>query len=225
MKIKKKDLSNLFLIVLAVAAIGLTVVNVYLLTSHRSGGSGTGTGRSADNSLLGSTPALGSDNAYVTIVEFSDYQCPYCKQFHTDIFPDLKANYIDTGKVRFIYRDFPLPQIHPYAMKASEAAHCANDQGKFWEYHQLLFDNSPNLDVDSLKQYAAQAGLDVTEFSQCLDSDKDYSEVKKDMDDGIANGVGGTPYFLVNDKVVGGLPSKSQFFSLIDQEVSKAMNG
>ncbi|MDO8429563.1 MAG: thioredoxin domain-containing protein [Candidatus Daviesbacteria bacterium] len=90
---------------------------------------------------VGDLPILGNESAKVTLIEFSDYECPFCSRFHTDAFKQIKSEYIDTGKVKFYYRDYPLAQIHPGAQKAAEATRCAADQGKFWEYHSLVFEN------------------------------------------------------------------------------------
>lgn len=94
---------------------------------------------------VGNLPVMGSTNAPVTLIEFSDYECPFCARFYTQTEGQIKSEYIDTGKVKFYYRDFPLPQIHPGAQKAAEAARCAGDQGKYWEYHNLVFENQQNI--------------------------------------------------------------------------------
>jgi protein-disulfide isomerase len=107
-------------------------------------------------------------------------------------------------EIRFVYRDFPLTSLHQYAEKAAEASECADDQGKFWEYHDLLFANQSALDVDSLKSYAAQLGLDTAKFNDCLDSGKQTSEVQKDAADAQAAGATGTPAFFVNGLLVSG---------------------
>jgi protein-disulfide isomerase len=106
--------------------------------------------------------------------------------------------------VKFVYRDFPLNSIHQYAQKAAEATECADDQGKFWEYHDLVFANQSAIDVDSLKGYAGQLGLDTDTFNECLDEGKQSSEVDKDLEDGRAFGVSGTPAFFINGELVSG---------------------
>jgi protein-disulfide isomerase len=107
-------------------------------------------------------------------------------------------------KIRFVYRDFPLTSLHQYAEKAAEASECADDQGKFWEYHDLLFANQSALDVDSLKSYAAQLGLDTAKFNDCLDSGKQTAEVQKDAQDAKSYGATGTPAFFINGVLVSG---------------------
>lgn len=158
-------------------------------------------------------PIEGASNAKVTIVEFADFQCPFCKSFWTDSYAKIKANYIDTGKVRLIYRHFPLP-FHVNAEISAEAAECANQQGKFWEYYNILFSKSQsdgtNLDKTSLKSYAATVGLNISTFNSCLDSGATKDIVAADMDEGQKNGVSGTPTFYVNGKqIVGALPYAS----------------
>ena len=224
MKIRKKDLTTTILITVGVFAVILTIVNFYLLSQK---GKGSNNPQSTDiNAILsGNSPSIGSKDAFVTIVEFSDYQCPVCKRFYDDIYLELKEKYIDTGKVKFVYRDFPLSGLHPYAQKAAEAGQCANEQGKFWEYSELMFQYSPKLDVDSLKGYAADAGLDTGKFSSCLDSGKMAESVSKDLSDGESNNVRGTPTLFVNGKIIPGLPDKAQFFQMIELEIIKVRSG
>jgi len=161
-------------------------------------------------------PFLGNENAPITIVEFSDFQCPFCGKFAEETFPDLKSKYIDTGLVKIVFRDFPLVQIHQYAQKAAEASECADEQNKFWEYHDLIFKNQNALTVNDLKKYAFNLGLDTNQFDSCLDSGKYEDEVKKDMQDGINYGVTGTPAFFVNGKLLEGAQPLSAFEELIN---------
>src|SRR3989344_4508365 len=131
-------------------------------------------------------PQLGKDDAPVTVIEFSDFQCPFCARFREETFYQIKTNYIDTGKVKFVYRDFPLSSIHPMAEKGAEAAECANEQGKFWEYHDVLFDKQDEwttVGVTKLKDYAKELSLDTDKFNKCLDDAKYASEVSKDFND------------------------------------------
>ncbi len=165
-------------------------------------------------------PALGPADAKVTVIEFSDFQCPYCARFQTDTLPQIMQNYGD--KIRFVYRDFPLTSLHQYALKAAEASECANEQGAYWEYHDLLFQNQSALDDASLKNYAATLQLDTATFNQCLDSDKYLSEVQKDEQDGITAGVQGTPAFFVNGNLIEGAQPYTVFKAAIDQALTKA---
>jgi len=164
-------------------------------------------------------PFLGKENAPVVIVEFSDFQCPFCKRFRDQTFEKIKSEYIDTGKVKFVYRDFPLTSIHPYAWKAAEAAQCAHEQGKFWKYHDKLFENQQNLDVESLKKYAAELELNTSKLNSCLDSGKYEEEVRKDLEDGTKAGVTGTQAFFVNGRMISGAQEFSVFKGIIDSLV------
>jgi len=159
-------------------------------------------------------PTWGPVDAPVTIVEFGDYQCPFCKRFYDETLPQIQATY--EGRVRFVYRDFPLAAIHPRAQKAAEASECADDEGRFWEYHALLWANQQELDVASLKAYAAQVGLDTATFDDCLDSGKNAQEVQKDYSDGISYGVQGTPSFFINGQQLLGAQPFSEFQTMID---------
>lgn len=165
-------------------------------------------------------PVKGSKNAPVTIIEFSDFQCPYCARFFTQTLPLIEENYIKTGKVKLVYRDFPL-SFHQHAQKAAEAAECADEQGKFWEYHDKIFENQNVLDTASLKQYAKDLGLDVTKFDGCLDSGRMASEVQKDFRDGSQYGVSGTPSFFINGINLVGAQPYSAFRQVIEQELNK----
>lgn len=168
-------------------------------------------------------PVKGDKDAPVEIIEFSDYECPFCEKFYSGALPQIEEQYIKTGKVKLIYRDLPLP-MHPNAPKAAEAANCAREQGGdegYYEFHDKLFANYRTLSVDNLKQYAADEGLDTGAFNECLDSGKYADEVKKDMADGQAAGVSGTPSFFINGiKLVGAQPF-SQFQPIIEAELAK----
>jgi protein-disulfide isomerase len=164
-------------------------------------------------------PARGPEDAAVTIIEFSDFQCPYCGRFFQQTLPQLMARYGD--RVRFVYRDFPLDQIHPNARNAAIAAECADDQGKFWEYHDVLFSNQQALGVADLKRYAEQLGLDTDAFSKCLDSQQYNDEVNADLRDGIQAGVSGTPTFFINGRRVVGAQPLQTFQTLIDQALAE----
>jgi protein-disulfide isomerase len=160
-------------------------------------------------------PSLGPDDAAVTIIEFSDFQCPFCAR----VVPTIKQIEEEFGdSVRIVFRDFPL-SFHQQAQKAAEAAECADDQGKFWEMHDKLFENQNALGIDSLKQYANELGLDGGEFDSCLDSGKHAEEVRKDFADGQQAGVTGTPAFFINGKLVSGAQPFSVFKQAIEQEL------
>jgi len=159
-------------------------------------------------------PSLGPIDAPVTIIEFGDYQCPFCKLFFDETLPQIRSTYGD--QVRFVFRDFPLTSIHPNSQKASEASECADDQGRFWEYHALLWANQQALAVADLKAYAAQLGLDAATFADCLDTGKNAPEVQKDSSDAVSYGVTGTPWFFINGTALPGAQPFSEFQTVID---------
>ena len=163
---------------------------------------------------------MGEKDAKLTIVEFSDYQCPYCKSFFDDTLPEIKKKYIDTGKVKLVYRDFPL-DFHPNAQKAAEAAECAGEQNKYFQMHDKLFENQVALDTDDLKKYAKDIGLNTAQFNTCLDTGKMASEVESDYQEGVNYGVSGTPAFFINGKLIEGAQPFSVFKQAIDAELNK----
>lgn len=171
---------------------------------------------------------LGKENAPVTVIEFSDFQCPFCRKFATDTVPQLKKEYIDTGKVKFVYRDFPL-SFHPGATPAAQGAECAREQGKFWEMHDVIFAEQAKqgagtieFTADDVKKWAGNVGLNTTKFNQCLDSGKYKEEVEKDFSDGSAAGVSGTPATFINGRLVVGAQPFSALKVIIDEELKKA---
>jgi protein-disulfide isomerase len=158
----------------------------------------------------------GGTRAPVTIIEFSDYQCPFCQRAET-VVDQVVQTYGD--KVRLVFRDYPLP-MHPQARPAAEAANCANAQGKFWDYHAKLFANQSALGEDKLKEYATQVGLDGAKFEQCL-ADKPFkSAIDKDIADGGKVGVNGTPAFFINGRMLSGAQPFEKFKEVIDDELS-----
>jgi protein-disulfide isomerase len=160
----------------------------------------------------------GDANAPVTIVEFSDYECPFCGRHFDDTLPSIISEYVDTGKVKIVFMDFPL-NFHPNAQKAGEAAECAGEQGKYWEMHDVLFENQQSLGVSSLKQYAKDIGLDSGKFDSCLDSGDQADEVSGDLSAGQGYGVSGTPANFVNGKLVSGACPFSAFQDAIEAEL------
>jgi protein-disulfide isomerase len=162
-------------------------------------------------------PATGPATAPVTIVEFSDFQCPYCSRL-TPTLEQVKQKYGD--KVRIVFRQFPLP-MHPNAQKAAEAALCANDQGKFWQLHDAMFGNQSALGVDQLKAKAAELGLKADDFNKCLDSGAKVAIVEADKKAGSAAGVNGTPAMFINGRFVNGAVPIEQLTSVIDDELRR----
>lgn len=165
-------------------------------------------------------PVKGSRHAPVTIVEFSEFQCSYCARFAKETLPLIEKDYVSTGEVRLVYRDYPL-RNHRYAQKAAEAAECADEQAKFWEYHDTLYENQHALDVASLGQYAKDLGLDSGRFEKCLNSREIAAEVQKDLRDGQTYGVRGTPTFFINGIKVAGAKPYQVFQRIIEQELRR----
>jgi len=175
---------------------------------------------------IGHLPILGDKNAKVTVVEFSDFQCPFCKSLWNDTLPQLKKEYIDTGKIKFAYRHYPLDAIHPNAQKAAESSECANEQGNFWDYHDQLFENQSEWEgqsedeaLSSFVSYADSIGLNGVSLKTCVESGKFADAVKKDVDAGTAAGVNGTPATFVNGILVSGAVPFSTFKSTIDEQL------
>lgn len=173
------------------------------------------------NISLDDDPMKGNPDAPITIVEFSDFQCPFCAKFHETTLPQIEQNYISTGKVNFVYRDFPIQSIHPNAIPAALASECADDQRKFWEMHDMIFEKGFAGGAATYKGYAKDIGLNTADFNDCLDSGEKASEVAKDMADGQAAGVRGTPGFIINGQLVSG----AQPFSAFQQVIDAALRG
>lgn len=163
-------------------------------------------------------PFKGPEDAPVTVIEFSDFQCPYCRRVQPTL-QQLFAEY--EGKIKIVYRDFPLRQAHPQAQKAAEAAQCAAEQEQFWPYHDKLFVVS-SLQVEELKQYAKELGLDTERFNTCLDSDKYVAEIEKDLQDGVKAGVSATPSFFINGIPLSGAAPYEQFKTLVDNALEQS---
>jgi protein-disulfide isomerase len=168
---------------------------------------------------VGNDPARGPADAPITIVEFSDFQCPYCSRA-TATLKKLDAAY--PGKIRVVFRDFPLVQIHPRAARAAEAAACANEQGKFWAMHDTMFDHQDKLGDADLEQSAAALGLDAAAFSQCLDSGRHTAQWKKDTSEGERYGVSSTPAFFVNGRLIVGAQPYETFARIVDEELARS---
>lgn len=165
---------------------------------------------------LAGAPFRGPAAAAVTIVEFSDFHCPFCRQVLATL-TQLLSRYGE--KVKLVYRDFPIDSLHPQARKAAEAARCAHDQGKFWEYHDALFANAPKASPEQLKAYAHQVGLDLPSFDRCVSSGIHAAAVQKDVDEGIRVGVTGTPAFFINGHLLSGAQPLESFVRVIEDEL------
>ena len=163
-------------------------------------------------------PVVGNKSAPITLIEFADFQCPYCGRVAPTI-KKVQETYGD--RIRVVWKDFPLTQIHPQAFKAGEAAHCAGDQGKYWEYHDRLFANQQSLMPDDLKKHAAALGLDPAAFASCLDSSKHGERVRDGVAQGTRLGVNSTPMFYVNGRILNGAQPYEAFVAVIDEELAR----
>ncbi|HLC31439.1 MAG TPA: DsbA family protein [Candidatus Nanoarchaeia archaeon] len=164
-------------------------------------------------------PVLGDKNAPVTIIEFSDYECPFCERFWSQTLPSIKKDYIDTGKVKLVFRDFPL-SFHPNALPGAVATNCVREKGgdeAYWKMHDLIFKNQATLSVDNLKVWAKSLGYDI---GACLDAMK-KDEIDKDQADGSAVGVQGTPAFFVNGQLISGAQPFAAFKQAIDAALAE----
>lgn len=169
---------------------------------------------------------LGNIDAPVKIIEFSDFQCPYCRRFWKETLPLIKSKYVETGKAVLVYRDFPLGS-HPAAQISAQAAECADDQGKFWEFHDKIFSEQDKqgsgtiqYGLVELKKWARDIGLNQIQFNQCLDTQKYKDEVEKDFSDAVTAEVSGTPTTFINGRPVIGAQPFSAFERIIEEELS-----
>ena len=223
------DQTNKFLIPGAIALAGVVIAVAVIYSVN--GPSGKNTGKN-DTAAVGALPAvssttdfvLGDQNAPVTVIEYGDFQCPFCSKFFKDTESVLRENYIKTGKVKFIYRDFSF--LGEESLWSANAAHCAGEQGKFWQYHDYLYSNQRGenqgaFSKSNLKGFAAVLGLEKEKFNACVDSDKYLEDIKKETKAGSDAGVSGTPSNFINGKIyVGALPT-ANFTQIIDDELSK----
>lgn len=160
--------------------------------------------------------AQGSKDAPITLVEFTDFQCPFCSKAVATV-KEVMRQY--PGKVRWVFRDFPIASLHPNAPKAAEAARCAGEQGKFWEYHDLLFDSQNQTTTADFKRFAEQLKLDPKGFGQCLDTGKHQAAVDADVQDGARLGITGTPTFFINGRILVGAQPLENFKKVIEAEL------
>lgn len=183
----------------------------------------TSIGSSVDSDGRTDVAMKGAENAPVTIIEWSDFECPFCTRFYQQTLPQIEEEYVATGKVKLIYKDFPL-NFHENAQKAAEAGKCALEQGKFWEMHDRIFDGNiagQKPTVQNLKAYAAEINLDTAEFNECLDSGRMASKVAAEMREGQQAGVRGTPGFSINGEIVSGAQPFSDFQKVIDAKLAE----
>jgi len=223
-KTDSSQMKNYVIVALATAllVIGLIWVRDYFVTGQvipsaaavGSGVVGLATGVSAEGSYF-----KGDENAPVTLFEFSDYQCPFCGRHFSQTLPQIEELYIKTGKVKLVFKDFPLDSIHPEATPAALAARCAGDQGKFWEMHDILYTNQATLSSSAYKQWAVQLDLDTEEFNTCLDTRKHLSAIRSNLAEGQQAGIQGTPGFVINGQLISG----AQPFPVFQQAIESAL--
>jgi len=163
-------------------------------------------------------PSTGPKDALITVVEFSDFQCPFCEKWHSQVYEQLMAAY--PGKIRLVYRNLPLTQIHPQSMNSAEAALCAGDQDAYWQFHNKLFENYQTLNDDLYASLASDLGLDTTDFETCMTGHKYKAEIEADMQFAIDLGVQSTPTFFINGLAIVGAQPLSAFQSIIDDELA-----
>jgi len=211
-------------IVLVIVLIGAAYAIGYN-EARLTAGRGTTKGPSGGSAYDG-LATLGQANAPVTIVEYSDFQCPYCKRFHDDAFQQIKTQYINTGKVKFVWKNYPL-SFHPFAEKAAEAGQCVLEQGndQFWQYESTVYTNQAQLSDDNIKLWALQTGVDAAKFNDCYTSGRTAALIAAQMQEGQQKGVTGTPGFRVygpgdttGQLVVGAQPF-SAFQTVIDAKL------
>ena len=176
-------------------------------------------------------PVIGSQDAAITIIEFSDFQCPFCARFHIQTLPIIMDEYINEGKVKLVFRDFPIQSIHPNAVPASVAAECANEQEKFKEMHDILFERQKEWSnqetsgaIELFNQYAREMELKEEQFESCLTSAKYVEEIQKDLNDGRTYGITGTPGFFIGNDEIGFIELKGaqpfeSFKKVIDSQL------
>ncbi len=174
--------------------------------------------KKVENAGVGATPIRGKSSAKVLMIEFSDFQCPFSKRFYSGSFPQLQKDYIDTGKVKFAYRDYPLG-FHPHAKPAAIASRCADKQGKFWQMYDKLMSNNV-VDQESIKRYSQEIGLNSASFEKCLADSSVAKAVDKDMEEANKLGVQGTPAFFINGRFIEGAYPYEVFKKIIDEELS-----
>jgi len=169
----------------------------------------------------GNLPVKGDENAPVTMVEFSDFECPFCGQFYTNALPEIISEYVDTGKLKIYYRHLPL-SFHPQARPAALASECANEQNKFWDYHDLLFENNSTIGTattDKYVEWATSLGLNGDQFRTCLESEKYAENIDGDNSAATAAGASGTPTFYINGQQIVGAQPFASFKAIIDAEL------
>ncbi len=224
-KNNKPNNTGIITVIAVIAVIGFIAMTfAYLGKANSSATLGADTGANGapadkvDITVTASDHVRGDSNAPVTIVEYSDYQCPYCAQFQTTM-QTVMENY--PGQVRWIFRHFPLTSLHPYALKAAEAAECAGEQGKYWEYSDQLYANQPEFSPDYFSTLAGEMNLDTGKFNDCVNSNRYAAVINSDSATGQKYGITGTPTFFVNGVRYKGAMTFTQIKPIIDNALNK----
>ena len=172
------------------------------------------------------SPSLGDPEAPITLVEFTDYQCPFCRRFYINTLSKIKAQYIDTGKMRLVLRDLPLG-FHANARPAAKAAHCAREQGKFWEMHDALFEGGGKLERKDFTRYAGDIGVEDFSFQECMESNRHDNAIERDIADAGKASINGTPGFVLgkttDNEIKGTLISGAQSFSSFKRHIDRLL--
>lgn len=181
-------------------------------------------GRVSNFSIQSGMPSLGSNDAPVTVVEFADFQCPFCGAWQKNVWPEFKREFIDTGKVKFVYWDFAF--LGEESLKAAEAAACANQQGKFWEYHDALFaaqkgENEGAFNISKLNSIAKQLKLDTKSFSSCMAGGENYKRVQELTSKAANLGITATPTIVINKQKLEGVASIEEYRKVIDAVIKR----
>ena len=222
----KKEGGSKILLPVSIIISGLLIVGalVYQPGVNKAGknslASKTGDPRTATLEI-GASPVLGQTEAPVTMIVYGDYQCPFCKDQADKVELRLRKEYVETGKLKIVFKHFPLESIHPYARPSAIAANCAFAQGKFWEYHDELYKNQANLDKINFKTLAGSLGLNTETFSTCLKDPKVNETVTQDLESGIALGIKGTPASFIDNVYVEGAYPYNSFKDIIDGQLAK----
>lgn len=222
---QQRGLKGFYVGLAAVAVVGVGL----LLWARGSGGTALTLETVAPVSLGGSGfqgYVLGSDTAPVTIIEYADFQCPACAQFAVLTGPDVKRRLVETGRARWIFRDFPLTNIHPNAVPAHHAAACASDQNRFWEMHDMLFFRHGDWANESRPQrkfttYAEALGLDMAAYDACMDEGRHLSRIAATRQQGIDQGVSSTPTFIIGSQRASGNMLFDQVEALVEQAAAR----
>jgi len=223
-KTKKKEIKkNKNLIITLVSIVVIIIIALILfLTTGTQNNTNTTTQKNISNTITSQTNNFEGDlNAPVTIIEYTDFECPYCTRFFDQTLPSIRLQYIDKGLVRFEVREFPLNNIHKFAQKAAEAAECAGQQNKFIDMYNELYTKGVDGGVASYKSYAKDIGLNTSEFNSCIDNGDAKTIIKSNQQDGINAGVTGTPSFLINGELVIGAQPFTVFKGIIDKKLAE----